>query len=132
MDQTSADNLMDIDRLHSLGEMTDGAAYLIVARFIDTLESRLKVIQEAVVTGDSQTAAALVHQLKGSAANCGFPSLALILSQPHELKDPDIANLEACANESISLWKLFFAREVLRYPDLELQSSGATDASRTI
>lgn len=129
MNQPATDNLMDMNRLHSLGEMTDGAAYLVVARFIETLSGRIKAIAEALERGDSQTAGALVHQLKGSAANCGFPSLALILSLPHEFSASEIAKLEACARESTSLWKLFFAREASRYPDLKLQTVDISAAS---
>lgn len=50
----------------------------IVVRFVDQLDARFEVIETALAANDSQQLIDLAHALKGSAASCGFSSLATL------------------------------------------------------
>ena len=118
------ENLLDFERLRSLAELTGGNAYRIVDHFTDTLPDRIREIATVVEQRDASATSALVHQLKGSAANCGFVNLASILGKPRENGVLETAALEKCAWDSIDVWKLFMNRELTKYPDLNKGPAG--------
>lgn len=115
---------LDLERLRSLAELTDGGIYLIIDEFSDNLMNRIRAIGVEVERRDADAISNQVHQLKGSAANCGFSQLTAVLSKPRENHWIDVAAMEKCALDSIEVWKLFLAREVLDYPDLDLSPTG--------
>jgi HPt (histidine-containing phosphotransfer) domain-containing protein len=64
----------DIDpgHLKGIGALDDPAVRRIIERFFESLAERLAEIAAA----PGSAAARLLHRLRGSAANCGFPALA--------------------------------------------------------
>jgi HPt (histidine-containing phosphotransfer) domain-containing protein len=66
---------LDPQRLHQLGAPEDPGVVAILQRFVDGLD--LRVAEIAAAASDSPAALARqLHQLSGSAANCGFAALA--------------------------------------------------------
>lgn len=66
---------LDPERLRQIGVPEDDAVVAILQRFVDTLEGRVAEI--TATAAESPTALARqLHQLGGSAANCGFGALA--------------------------------------------------------
>jgi len=61
---------IDRERLESIGALEDPGIQRIIERFFATLDEQLAEIAAA------PDAARLLHRLRGSAANCGFPALA--------------------------------------------------------
>jgi len=61
---------IDSERLRSIGALEEPAVRQIIERFFQTLDEQLAGIAAA------PDAARLLHRLRGSAANCGFPALA--------------------------------------------------------
>jgi hypothetical protein len=102
-------DLLDIDQLVSLGDLTGGGVYQIVDDFASCLMDRvagLRAISGERNMGEMRMA---VHQLKGSALSCGFLSVASML-EPDGVGDAlDFSGLEACAWESIGAWKRFLS-----------------------
>jgi len=112
------ENHLDLERLKSLGELSDGNVYPIVDRFANSLLQRIHDLRDVVERHDSAGTKSLVHQLKGSALNCGFIMLAGLLSRPRENDQLDTDSLVRCASESIEIWKLFLSREIVEYPEV--------------
>ena len=65
----------DGESLPLLSELTDADMVELVEMFVDELPDRLAAIEKAMNEQDLVALAKLTHQLKGSAAGYGFPSI---------------------------------------------------------
>ena len=71
---------LDIGRLARLGAFDDPAVAGIITRFLETLDERIAAMAAAAAAADAGSLIRQAHQLRGSAANCGFSVLATACS----------------------------------------------------
>lgn len=67
---------LDMGRLARLGAFDDPAIAGIIEHFLVTLDERIAAMAAAAADGDTGSLLRQAHQLRGSAANCGFCVLA--------------------------------------------------------
>ena len=100
---------LDPQRLHQLGAPEDPGVVAILQRFVDSLDVRIAEI--AAAASDSPEALARqLHQLAGSAANCGFAALAECCRSGEA--DPgafDPASLASLAERAAASWNRLVA-----------------------
>ena len=99
---------LDLDRLRRLGEQTNGLIFGIIDQFAESLLDRLAVMDRQLEQAESRR---LCHQIKGSAANCGFRLLAERLETASKQNAPNPDELKTCARRSIMRWKTFLETE---------------------
>jgi HPt (histidine-containing phosphotransfer) domain-containing protein len=71
---------LDMARLAGLGAFDDPAIAGIIEHFLETLDERIAAMAAAAAAGDTGSLLRQAHQLRGSAANCGFGVLAAACS----------------------------------------------------
>lgn len=71
---------LDLGRLTRLGAFDDPAIAGIIVHFLETLDERIAAMAAAAAAGDTGALIHQAHQLRGSAANCGFCGLATACS----------------------------------------------------
>lgn len=67
---------LDNGRLARLGAFEDPEVAGIIMRFLETLDERIAAMEAMAAAGDAESLIRMAHQLRGSAANCGFCMLA--------------------------------------------------------
>ena len=67
---------LDRGRLARLGAFEDPEVAGIIMRFLATLDERIATMEAMAAAGDAESLIRMAHQLRGSAANCGFGMLA--------------------------------------------------------
>lgn len=91
---------IDLKRLQEIGVPGDPAVVAILQRFVDTLKGRIAEIS-CLASESPQEVARQLHQLAGSAANCGFTALEQFCRQSgSELNPGELAALAERATES--------------------------------
>jgi HPt (histidine-containing phosphotransfer) domain-containing protein len=78
MNDTAPD--LDMGRLARLGAFDDPAIAGIIVHFLETLDERIAAMAAAAAVADTGSLIHQAHQLRGSAANCGFCGLATACS----------------------------------------------------
>jgi HPt (histidine-containing phosphotransfer) domain-containing protein len=71
---------LDRGRLARLGAFDDPAVAAIIENFLETLDDRIAAMAATAAAGDTGSLIRQAHQLRGSAANCGFCVLAAACS----------------------------------------------------
>lgn len=71
---------LDTGRLVRLGAFEDPGISGIITRFLETLDERIAAMAAKAADGDTESLVRLAHQLRGSAANCGFCRIAIACS----------------------------------------------------
>lgn len=100
---------LDPERLRQIGVPEDAAVIAILQRFVDTLGTRVAEITAAACDSPPALARQL-HQLGGSAANCGFAALADYCRTTEA--DParfEASSLATLAERAATAWQRFVA-----------------------
>jgi HPt (histidine-containing phosphotransfer) domain-containing protein len=77
---SASDPDLDMGRLARLGAFDEPAIARIIVHFLETLDERIAAMAAAAAAGDTGALIHQAHQLRGSAANCGFCGLATACS----------------------------------------------------
>ena len=97
---------IDTDRLRRIGALDDPAVSVIIARFLTILDGRIEALEQAAAEGRTADLIAELHQLRGSAATCGFPAIAALCSRaeadPGEFDAEGLRRLAARASTAIA------------------------------
>jgi HPt (histidine-containing phosphotransfer) domain-containing protein len=67
---------LDRSRLIQMGAIEDPAITQILDSFMDALDQRIDEFTAAAAERESSSLKYLLHKLRGSAGNCGFPAIA--------------------------------------------------------
>ncbi len=102
-------DLLDIDQLVSLGDLTGGEIYQIVDDFASCLMDRVADLRAFSPERNMGEMRMAVHQIRGAALSCGFLCVASMLEQDGVSDAINFSRLEACALESIGAWKRFLS-----------------------
>lgn len=89
-----------------MGAFDDPAIAAIIESFLDTLDERIAGMESAAAEGDYKRLLRLAHQLRGSAANCGFSGLASLCN--HLDRDPnsfDTGTFRPVAAKARTAWE---------------------------
>lgn len=97
---------IDPDRLRRIGALDDPAVWVIITRFLTILDGRITALAQAAEEGRTADLVAELHQLRGSAATCGFPAIAALCSRaeaaPEEFDAKQLRSLAASATAAIT------------------------------
>lgn len=97
---------LDVARLARMGAFDDPAIAGIIESFLNTLDERIAGMESAAAEGDYKRLLRLAHQLRGSAANCGFSGLAALCNLLDRAPNSfDIANFRTVAARARTAWE---------------------------
>lgn len=100
---------LDLQRLHQIGAPEDPVVVAILQRFVATLDGRVAEVTAAATVAPAALAHQL-HQLAGSAANCGFAALADFCRRGEiEPETFDSTTLIALAESAAAAWNQLLA-----------------------
>jgi HPt (histidine-containing phosphotransfer) domain-containing protein len=100
---------LDLQRLQQIGAPEDPAVVAILQRFVTTLDGRVAEVTAAAAEAPAALAHQL-HQLAGSAANCGFAALADFCRKGEiEPGTFDAATLSSLAESATAAWNQLVA-----------------------
>ncbi len=100
--------LLDLERMQMLGLGDDPEIHQVIEHFADALPGKVSQLRQWNDSGQSAAVAGLLHELQGSAANCGFRAVA---DKIHELRQhpellkssasgcPDLENIVKASRE---------------------------------
>jgi HPt (histidine-containing phosphotransfer) domain-containing protein len=103
---------IDLERLRQIGAPGDPAVVAILQRFIDTLNGRVEGISAAASVSPAEVSRQL-HQLAGSAANCGFAALADFCRRG--AFDPGSTELASLASRAAKAWNQLMENQPHRH-----------------
>jgi HPt (histidine-containing phosphotransfer) domain-containing protein len=99
---------IDPQRLRQIGVPEDPGVVAIVQRFVAGLDARLTEIAGAA--SSPEALARELHQLAGSAANCGFTVLAAFCrAAENDAAGFDLRQLSAIAQRATVAWQQFIS-----------------------
>jgi hypothetical protein len=102
-------DLLDIDQLVSMGDLTGGEVYQIVDDFAETLAGRIDGLRGISGEQNIEAMRMAAHQVRGAALSCGFLCVASMLDQIQAGGAIDFSRIEGCVSESIGAWKRFLS-----------------------